>query len=138
MFSHPESCELGCFVLGNGNGCLCAGRTNISGTQEWFALNSPPSRVCCLSRIVLCGYYSRCASYLTLRCSEHIFSYSTCCSKYTQIIHKKACNLAYLMPTLAHLRSWEKHTSPCLKSEIAATDLELSSRERLGETDGKG
>lgn len=44
MFSHPESCELGCFVLGNGNVCLCAGSTNMSGTREWFALNSAPSR----------------------------------------------------------------------------------------------
>uniref|UniRef100_A0A8C9LCE9 Corticotropin-releasing factor receptor 1 n=1 Tax=Pavo cristatus TaxID=9049 RepID=A0A8C9LCE9_PAVCR len=26
--------------------------------------------------------------------------YSTCCSKYTQIIHKRNCNLAYLMATL--------------------------------------
>lgn len=37
MFSHPETCELGCFILGNGKICLRAGSTNISGTQEWFA-----------------------------------------------------------------------------------------------------
>lgn len=76
LCSHTQgAANWGEFAFGNGNVWLCAGSTNISVTQERFALNSAPSWVCCLSSIccllgiALYWYHSRCASYLTLRCS---------------------------------------------------------------------